>query len=54
LTGIPAIWYGQKALRRINAADGTVRGRWAAWTGIVLGLVGVALTVGIWTYLHNR
>ena len=54
LTGIPAIWYGQKALRRIHAAGGTVRGRWAAWTGIGLGCVGVAITVGIWTYLHNR
>ncbi len=51
ITGIPAIWFGQKALRRINA-DGELRGRWAAWTGIALGLLGVALTVALWTYLH--
>jgi hypothetical protein len=54
LTGIPAIWFGQKALRRIAAADGTLKGRWAAWTGIVLGCLGVAVTITVWTYLHNR
>jgi hypothetical protein len=53
LTGIPAIWFGQKALRHINA-DGGLRGRWAAWIGIALGCVGVALTVGLWTYLHTH
>ncbi|MDX6359192.1 MAG: hypothetical protein QOH37_2246 [Nocardioidaceae bacterium] len=53
LTGIPAIWVGGKALAHISAADGALRGRWAAWCGIVLGLVGTALTVGLWTYLHN-
>ena len=53
LTGIPAIWFGQKALRRINAADGALKGRWAAWTGIVLGCVGVAMTVAVWIYLHE-
>ena len=54
LTGIPAIWFGQKALRHINAADGTLTGRWAAWTGIALGCLSVATTVAVWTYLHNR
>jgi len=54
LTGIPAIWFGQKALRHISAADGTLKGRWAAWTGIVLGCLSVATTVAVWTYLHNR
>jgi hypothetical protein len=54
LTGIPAIWVGRNALRHINAADGAVRGRAAAWAGIVLGCVGVALTVGVWIYLHRH
>jgi hypothetical protein len=54
LTGIPAIWVGRKALVHIATADGALEGRWAAWTGIVLGCVGVALTVGAWLYLHNN
>jgi len=52
--GIPAIWVGQKSLRRINAADGTLKGRWAAWTGIVLGCVGVAITIAVWIYFHEN
>jgi hypothetical protein len=54
LTGVPAIWVGQKALRRIDAADGTLKGRWAAWAGIVLGCLGVALTVAVWVYFHQK
>jgi hypothetical protein len=54
LTGIPAIWVGRTALHHIDAADGTLRGRWAAWTGIVLGCVGVAITIGAWTYWHQH
>jgi Domain of unknown function (DUF4190) len=54
LTGIPAIWVGRNALRHINAADGAPKGRWAAWTGIVLGCFGVAITVGGWIYLHQH
>jgi hypothetical protein len=53
LAGIPAIWYGRKALLHIAAAGGALRGRWAAWTGIALGVLGVALTIGLWVYLHN-
>ena len=52
VTGIPAIWFGRKSLRYIAASDGSARGRWAAWTGIALGIVGVALTIALWTYLH--
>ena len=52
ITGIPAIWVGYKALRYLDAAGGAARGRWAAWTGIGLGCLGVALTVGLWLYLH--
>jgi hypothetical protein len=29
-------------------------GRWAAWTGIALGGVGIALTIAVWTYLHQQ
>jgi hypothetical protein len=54
VTGVPAIWVGVKALRHINAADGAVRGRWAAWTGIALGLLGVGVTVAVWITLHRQ
>ncbi len=54
VTGIPAIWVGRKALLHLDAADGALRGRWAAWTGIALGCLGVALTVGVWLYLHDH
>ena len=54
VTGIPAIWVGGQALRHIDAADGALRGRWAAWTGIALGGVGIALTIAVWTYLHQQ
>jgi len=54
LTGIPAVWMGRKALRHIAAADGALKGRWAAWTGIALGRVGIALTVALYVYLHQH
>ena len=54
LTGIPAIWVGRKALIRINDADGALRGRWAAWTGIVLGCLSVVVMISIWFYLHTH
>jgi protein-S-isoprenylcysteine O-methyltransferase Ste14 len=54
VTGIPAIWFGRKALTHISAADGALRGRWAAWTGIVLGCLGVVLTIAAWIYLHQN
>jgi hypothetical protein len=53
LTGIPAIWFGRKALHHIDAADGALKGRWAAWAGIALGALSVVVLVGVWTYLHN-
>jgi hypothetical protein len=53
LAGIPAIWVGSKALRHINRADGALKGRWAAWTGIALGSLGVVLTFALWLYLHQ-
>ena len=54
LTGIPAIWVGQKALRHISSADGALKGRWAAWTGIGLGSLSVVVLVVVWTYLHQN
>ena len=54
LTGIPAIWFGWKALQHINAADGALKGRWAAWTGIVLGCLSVAVIIAVWIYLHQH
>lgn len=54
VTGIPAIWVGRKALRHINAADGALSGRWAAWTGIALGCVSVVVLFAVWLYLHTH
>jgi hypothetical protein len=54
VTGIPAIWFGRKALAHIDAADGALKGRWAAWTGIVLGCLSVATTIAVWVYLHQH
>ncbi len=54
LTGIPAIWVGRKALLHLDAADGALKGRWAAWTGIALGCLSVVLTIVAWVYLHNQ
>lgn len=45
LTGVPALWVGRQALIHIRDAEGDLRGNWAAWTGIVLGCLGVALTL---------
>jgi len=52
ITGLPAIWVGRKAVRHINASEVPLRGRWAAWAGIVLGVLSVLILLGTWTYLH--
>jgi len=54
LTGIPAIWVGVKALKRINAAGDGLKGRWAAWTGIGLGCLSVVVLLAVWLYLHTH
>ncbi|MGA8247306.1 MAG: DUF4190 domain-containing protein [Nocardioides sp.] len=54
VTGIPAIWVGRKALQHLETADGALRGRWAARTGIALGFLGVAMTILVWLYLHDH
>lgn len=54
VTGVPAIWVGRKALLHLDAADGALKGRWAAWTGIVLGCLSVVVTVAVWFYLHEH
>jgi hypothetical protein len=54
LTGIPAIWVGRQALKDINAADGRLTGRWAAWTGIGLGCLSLVVLVAVWLYLHTH
>jgi hypothetical protein len=54
LTGIPAIWFGRKALQHIDLADGAPKGRWAAWTGIVLGCLSVVVLIAVWIYLHQH
>jgi prepilin-type processing-associated H-X9-DG protein len=47
LTGIPALIVGFGSLRKINAAEGRLRGRGFAVAGMVLGLLGTLL-VGGW------
>jgi hypothetical protein len=54
VTGIPAIWVGVKALQRIGATDGALKGRWAAWTGIALGCLSVVVLCAVWLYLHTH
>ena len=54
VTGLPAIWVGWKALRRMDTAGGSPKSRRVAWTGIALGALGVVGTVALWLYLHNR
>lgn len=54
LTGVPAIWVGRRALSHVDAADGALKGRWAAWTGIALGCLSVAITIAVWSYLHDH
>ena len=47
LAGVPAIFAGVHALRRIEASAGTLKGRGMAWCGIVLGAASViAFVVG--------
>ena len=50
VTGVPAIWFGRRALQRIDA--GTGKGRWAAWTGIGLGILSVVV-FGVWLYART-
>ncbi|MFO0929813.1 MAG: DUF1559 domain-containing protein [Gemmataceae bacterium] len=45
LTGIPAIVFGLRGLRRVNTADGRLRGRRLALAGLTLGTVGTAATM---------
>jgi hypothetical protein len=45
---------GRKALKDVNAAEGALRGRWAAWTGIVHGCLSVAVLIMGWTYLRQH
>jgi hypothetical protein len=54
LTGIPAVWVGRRALKHIGAADGAIKGRWAAWTGIALGCLSVVTLMSFWVYLHQH
>jgi hypothetical protein len=54
LTGVPAIWVGRKALKHISNADGALKGRWAAWTGIALGCVGVGITIAVYVYFNQH
>ena len=52
VTGIPAIWVGRQSLIHIKEADGALRGRWAAWTGIALGCLSIVILAAVWTYFH--
>jgi hypothetical protein len=45
VTGILAVIFGNLALNRIDASQGTERGRGLAIAGIVLGWIGIAVTL---------
>jgi hypothetical protein len=53
LSGIPAIIVGAHALQRIDASDGTLRGRAAAWCGIVLGCLSFVVLALIFYSAHR-
>jgi hypothetical protein len=53
LTGIPAIFLGAHALRRIRASAGTLTGRSFAWTGIVLGSLSVPAFLAFIYAVHH-
>jgi prepilin-type processing-associated H-X9-DG protein len=45
LTGLPAVWLGLRGLRAVNFSDGQLRGARLAVAGMILGTVGITLTV---------
>jgi hypothetical protein len=45
LTGVPAVIFGHKALREINASGGTQSGKPLATIGLILGYVGIGATL---------
>ncbi len=45
LTGLPALWFGLRGLRAVNASDGQLRGARLAIAGMILGGIGTAITV---------
>jgi Domain of unknown function (DUF4190) len=47
VTGILAVIFGNVALNRIDASQGTERGRGLAIAGIVLGWIGIVLTLAL-------
>jgi hypothetical protein len=53
-TGIPAIWVGIHALRDIDASQGRLIGRGSAILGIVLGVLGILLSIGAVTSETNK
>ena len=47
ITGILAVIFGNVALNRIDASGGTEKGRGLAISGIVLGWIGIGLTLAL-------
>jgi hypothetical protein len=47
VTGILAVIFGNIGLNRIDASGGTERGRGMAIAGIVLGWIGIAVTLAL-------
>ena len=45
LTGVPAIFYGRKAIRAIRTGRQPHRGMALAWTGVVLGYTSILITI---------
>lgn len=38
-----AVWAGIRALRRISASDGALRGETSAWIGVIGGILGLVV-----------
>ena len=53
VAGIPAIILGARALQRITISEGDVRGRAAAWCGIVLGCLSILALVLVFAGAHR-
>ncbi|MGC4111605.1 MAG: DUF4190 domain-containing protein [Nocardioides sp.] len=49
-TGIPAVFVGGRALSDIEASGGRLKGRRAAWEGVILGTVGTILGIGLYSH----
>lgn len=53
VAGVPAIILGARALQRINASEGALRSRVAAWCAIVLGCLSIVGLAAVFYSAHR-